>query len=306
MIIRGHRITSTTRLLAGVPHDVDIVLGVKDPGRFARRLREAGFSDSLSVGERVLPRPVGPRTTFNAEGDYLVHRDQPMEVAYRQVEWHWTEFRGRYDRVQRSDIRDVPYKRYPRTFRPPPSVELTIAARADGSTLVVTDPFPRDSEAGVVVHMANVFLEIFGEVEALRADLESFVIPEVRRLNWTVLPPGRHPWPGLRKRLEPLVDEAPERNRPVLFHRLEEINRHGPSFTAVGQGGFRGYVVFGFAEKELFVLESMYYGNATYVFGTAWEELSKLSKAEIIDGNLENARLVHRRGWEYGLASLLS
>ena len=306
MLIQATRLRTTKRLLNGVPATDDVILGVRDIGRFVDRLTQIGFTEQLEAGERVLPAGVGPRTRYNAEGDYAVHRDQPMETAYRQTEWRWTEFRGRYDRVERADIRDVPYQRYPRTFRPPPSVELSIAAAENGALLVVADPIAPDRRDTQLLHVANVFLEIFGEVETLSDDLRSLVMPDARRLNWTVLPEGEHPWPAMRARLKPIVDAAPAGNRPVLFHRLEALHSFGPSFTAVGHGGFQGYVVFGFSDKKVFILESMYYGNATYVFGEDWAELSKLSKAQVLAGSLEIARVVHRRGWDAAIARLLA
>jgi hypothetical protein len=59
----------------------------------------------------------------------------------------------------------------------------------------------------------------------------------------------------------------------VIRHRFETINGYNPDFVGVGQAGFRGYVIFGLTEKNLFVCESIYTGNATYVFDKRWEEL---------------------------------
>lgn len=52
-------------------------------------------------------------------------------------------------------------------------------------------------------------------------------------------------------------------------------------------------------------MENMIYGNATYVFRDNWEELSKLSKAEIIKNNLQDKRFVHRESWPYQISALL-
>lgn len=150
-----------------------------------------------------------------------------------------------------------------------------------------------------------MFLEIFGEAETLTEDLDGYVVAEIRRLNWTLLPPGEHPWPRLRSHLNAHVEKAPAGNRPVLFHRLEMVNSFGSTFTAIGQAGFAGYIVFGFPERNLYVLESLYYGNATYIFAEDWEELSRRTKAEILAGGHEEARIIHREGWESALRQLL-
>ena len=75
------------------------------------------------------------------------------------------------------------------------------------------------------------------------------------------------------------------------------MERYGPDFVAIGQAGFDGYLVFGFAQYGLYVLESRMLDNATYILGTDWETVSRLTKADIINNQLSVARLVHDRGW---------
>jgi hypothetical protein len=64
-------------------------------------------------------------------------------------------------------------------------------------------------------------------------------------------------------------------------------------------------VVFGFPEENIYVVESAFYGNATYVFRQDWEQLSQLTKAEIITGSLHTDRIIHTQGWEHRLAQWL-
>ena len=44
--------------------------------------------------------------------------------------------------------------------------------------------------------------------------------------------------------------------------------------------------------------ESIYPNNATYVFADNWQELSQLTKAQILNGGLQNARLIHKENWK--------
>ena len=81
----------------------------------------------------------------------------------------------------------------------------------------------------------------------------------------------------------------------VLLHNL--INEYNPDFIAYGSSGFRGYIVFGFCKKNLFFLESIFPNNATYIFESDWEELSKLTKSEILNHNLQKGRLIHNANW---------
>jgi hypothetical protein len=275
--------------------------------RFSKILQNIGFSTNFSEGEVVLPTPIGPVSTRNADGKYIVHRDQPLETAYRQVEWHWEEFHGPYDRIPQSKIVDVPYERYPRTYIDPQSIELTIVTNTNGEKIINAPDCEYNIEnQNLVRHTINLFLEIFGECTLLFDHEKEIIHVPVRRLNWKILPQGKRPWAQLKPDIEKVIDSAPKGNQLVIEHRLFEINKHGPEFTAIGEAGFRGYIIFGFPEKSLYMLESINYGNATYVFEDKWEELSKKTKAEILNNNYQKARVIHRDGWEDSLDDIFN
>jgi hypothetical protein len=283
------------------------MLGLAAPKRFTDTLPKMGFNDGLDVGKVVLPSGLfGPISVFNSEGKYIKHSDQPMETAYRTVEWHWKEWHGRYEQVERSKFVDVPYKRYPRTFVPPPSIELKLAATTNGE-LILVGPLVQNSpqNMGAITHIVNLFLEIFGECQFFTEDLDEIINIPTKRLNWKILPPGQRPWAQLKKDIAPIIKHAPEGSQAVMIHRLSTVHSHKPDFAAVGKAGFSGYIIFGFSKKGIYALESMFYGNATYIFGHDWEALSKMTKAEILDQNLQKDRIIHREGWEKHIKSLL-
>lgn len=307
MIIKKTRVMNLDRYTGFLSKGNTVVFGCRISHLPESVLQHIGFSQNPSVGERVLPAPLfGPVSKYNAEGRYKIHKDQPMETAYRQQEWHWQEWRGRYDHEDQYRIVDVPYKRYPRTFIPPPSIEFTIGQVADGGIALVAPPIDLTSaNKELAVHSVNLFLEIARECEVFSENLESIFKASIRRLNWEILPPGLHPWAQLRSKVNELLESAPKGSQNIIAHRFEEVNKYEPKFHAIGRAGFRGYIVFGFPDKNLYVLESIYFGNATYVFAEDWEELSKKTKAEILDASLQEARIIHREGWEYRVNTLL-
>lgn len=303
MQIRAKRIYNLDNYMRGVRPGTTVVpampLSAIQPGR----LESAGFASTPAVGDTILPKSQGPVSRYNAEGSYIIHKDQPKETAYRQVMWKWVEWHGPYRRDQH-DVRDVPYERYPRTFVPPPGVELTVAER-DNEKFIVGPALEYIRGSEDLRHTINLFLELFGECVSLTSDLQPIVGVVHRRLNWEVLPKGELPWPQLSQRLRPIVKELPGGNQAVAWHRLEFMQTFEPSFTAVGAGGFRGYIVFGFPQAKLYFVESLHYGNATYVFGDDWERLSQMTKAEILNGDLQQARIIHTAGWEGRIRSAL-
>lgn len=306
-MIEGRRIQSIDRHLAFVPKGISIVFGIRLATARQDMLTQFGLPSSYQVGDTFLPcATMGPVAQFNAEGRYVVHRDRPMETFYMQREWTWHQWRGR-DRELRTKIVDIPRKRYPRTFVPPPSLELSVAAELNGDMILITRAFAKgqDSE-DVILHAINLLLESFGSCVVLTRGLQALIPRDLRSLNWNVLPRGRRPWAMLQPAIQEIVNGQPEGNRPVIEHRLEFVNRQEPDFVAVGRAGFRGYLVFGFLSRNIFVLESTLPNNATYVLGINWEQLSQLTKAELIGGNLHTARIVHRVGWEAQLRQVLN
>jgi hypothetical protein len=230
-----------------------------------------------------------------------------METVYRQQEWTWEEWHGPYT-ITRSKIVDVPYERYPRTPIPPSAIELSVATDVSGDKVVIAAALDyTDANSDTLLHSVNLVRELFGEAELLTENLAPFTGLKLRRLNWEVLPPGEMPWPQLRERLDPVLKELGERKGPAVEYRLALLTEEfTPDFTAVGRAGFSGYLIFGFKDKDLYVLESVHYGNATYVFDEDWERLSQLSKAEILAEDLHEARVIHRETWEREIRNLLT
>ena len=113
-----------------------------------------------------------------------------------------------------------------------------------------------------------------------------------------MLPPGKYPWSVLATHLSPIINRAKRGNRPVIRHRFKVLADLDPEEIIVGRAGFYGYIVFAFPKRNLYILESSYYGNATYVFDKKWAKLSQLTKAQIIDGDLQKERIIHRKEWE--------
>lgn len=307
MNITGRRIRNLEMYLSDIKKGETIVIGLVNLDRFSDLLLQMGFSIDMKEGETILP-PVslGPVSKYNAEGKYKIHKDKPMETAYRTVEWHWLEWRGRYDRVEQSKLVDVPYQRYPRTFISPPSVEFSIKAVTDSSYIIITEPIDYIEEnEHRIIHTINLFLEIFRECTIFSKNLKKIIPVRIVKVNWKILPPGKRAWNQIKMEIEPIIKEAPKGNQPVIWKRLQSVASYGPEFVAVGRSGFRGYLVFGFPQRKIYILECTRYGNATYVFGENWDTLSKLTKAEILSGNLQEARLIHRSSWHQNLKELM-
>lgn len=298
MLITKKRIRTLSSYVKDVAEGRSLVVSVRASDIDIEKAVETGFSSDLAPGESVLPKAVGSISTFNAEGKEIPLKDEPKETHYRQQEWTWKEFRGRYDFEEKSKIVDIPYERYPRQLIEPPAIELNVATDSEGEVFIISDPkefVPENHE--LIIHVINLFLEIFGHCEIRSEDLDSIIRAPLRKLNWDVLPPGKKTWKELKPLIKDATESLSEGNKVVIDKRLESINVHEPEFVAVGRAGFTGYLIFGFPERNLYILESTQTNNATYVIENNWEALSGLTKAEILENDLHKERVIHRERW---------
>ena len=261
------------------------------------RLKMIGFPTVDFTGVKILPRAIGPVSKFNVEGRDDLLKNLPKETFYYDAyikDWH-----GDYHYV------DMPGKRYRRNHIEGPYQEISLIT-IGGKNYAISDLLPNTPDGKELLkHVVNLFLEIFGVCTIL----DKNKCPEVssvplKRANWQILPEGEIVW----ERVNQIVGNIQDTNELVgqlQKYRFKTIIKYKPDFVYYGNGGFHGYLVFIFRKKNLVLMENMVYGNATYVFRDNWEELSKLSKAEIIKHNLQEKRLVHRGSWPMQIGMLL-
>lgn len=307
MVITKKRIRSLEANLPGIEDGKNLVLACPVEGLSAARLTSLGITQATAVGATTLPGVVGPISRYNAEGRFIIHRDQPKETVYRQQEFTRMEWRGQHDPEEVTSIVDIPYQRYPRTFVPPPAVTLTIVEH-EAAKLLATTPYTLDlNKPEALLHAINLVLEVSGGTcHVLDQELAPLAVIPTDVVDWELLPQGTMPWTTLKQHLQPVIDSQKPANKPVVEYRWKTINGYGPEQILSGTAGFAGYVAFCFPDKNLYVLESTHYGNATYVFEGDWKEASKLSKAEVLDANLHHARFVHLAGWPLLIDGLLN
>jgi hypothetical protein len=307
MILRKKRVRNLSSNLVGVERGRSVLVGVDGIKRFTDTLEEAGFTRPLKNGESVVPLPVfGPRSKYNAEGAYETHKDQPMETVHYTLECTYPERRGP-DTVQRTRRTEFTRKRYPRTFIPPPAVEMQIGRRLDDNESVVVSPpvvyIAKNDE--LLRHTINLYLEVFKKCNIFTKNLEGIITAPLEFLNWTVLREGERVRDKMRKSVKRLSKRVSGSDLQLILDRLELINKHEPDFVAVGREGFRGYFVFGFVQRDLYVCESRYTRNATYILGKEWKAVTKLTKAEILRGKLHKYRIIHTSEWEDTIEAIL-
>jgi len=289
----------------GKQKDVNVVF--PNATSHENRLASLGFSIPFVAGEALLPAAsFGRAARRNANGHEIVHRDQPKETRYHQIQWTWTERHGT-DSVERTGIKDRPYYRYPRTKVLPYAVEIAMQTNSAGEFVITSGPFDATNGDGraSLQNTIHMYVDLFGSCVLARNVQDAHQIVS-RRLNWEILPHGEWPWERVRESIGEVIRRTKPNEQPVLQARFDALGAYRPTFTATGQGGFSKYIVHGWEPPGIYLLESMEVNNATYVLKDQWEAVSAMTKAQILGANAHDSRLIHRKEWFGELEALMA
>ena len=259
------------------------------------KIRKIGFT-LLDEGTSVLPSICGPKSRFNVNGSYIIRRDLPKEIRYREgccKDWggNWHYF-------------DVPYKRFHRDPIPAPEIELTIREKNGRKYIVSPLLTNNDDSKAIIKHTINLFLELFHDCDLFKQSLDPIFsnIP-ITRVNWLIISSGECPWQRVSDIIKLANRRAKEQAKRATYNLITQYN---PERICIGLAGFHGYIAYIFPQKGVALLEHMLNGNATYVFNTdEWEIFSQLSKSEIINHHLMTERIIHNPEWGNKITQLL-
>lgn len=295
MLIKQTRINSLKHFSL-LKEEATFMLVVNNVERFPEKVVKFGFDPELKADTKILPATLNRYAFKNAEQYATINRSLPKEDYYQTVYWTRTEWAGRGETREVTEFNDIKRQRYHRDFHLPFSVEFTLY-EDKGSKFICSDEMVfSNGNKDKIINTVNMLLGIFGECEIVSEQISSK--SKTIHLSWDILPPGKYPWSKVKADIEEIIANRNVTQQHMMLRSCESINNLGPDFVAYGRAGFKGYAVFGFVHKNLYILESVIPNNATYIFEKDWEELSKLSKAEILDFKLHKARIVHNSNWK--------
>lgn len=295
IIIKQTRISSCKYFADAIPN-TPICVKVENVGRFEKKLKEFGFNESDKDGTAILPCSVNSYAKKNAEPFFTKNRSLPLEDYTQEVYWTRYEWAGK-DRLNPvTDFSYIHKKRYHRDYFAPYSVYFTLIKKGDKSYIISDEILYSKENQNKLLNTINMLLGLFGECSVDFAEQE----PKAKRMvvNWDILPKGEYPWSSVKKTLVELTKEQTKTRSEMMIRNCEAIYAKHPDFVAYGRSGFKGYVVFGFTSRNIYILESVMPNNATYVLENDWEKISQLSKAEILSQDLHKDRIIHSKNWK--------
>lgn len=173
-------------------------------------------------------------------------------------------------------------------------ITLSIKEIETGFILVTENlhNLPRESKTIIANGIRKVFKQYLVSIN------NNFIAYNTgQELNWEILPSWE--W---ESKWDKIDWEDWEHNKKNTENNTDSqfstfLKWLNPSFVAQWKNKFSDYKVFWFSQKDIYIVDSDTYGNATYVFKGDWQELSQKTKTELMNKRLYFARFLHSEEW---------
>lgn len=263
--------------------------------------------DEIKVPETVIPpADMGRWSETNLYGRERVRKDLPMSQKHFSNEtpnfgdWSKGSHTVEWDR-------DV----YKRDYLPAKQLAIRMEILnkdADGSVTISfrCEEVLERGKPGFdfdLLYDLNLIQENTGHVNVFSADATREDYLKTVTINWQILPPGTRD-----SNIQKIIGSRRSVSIEVkknLEDRYDFLSTLHPTQYIAGTDGFRRYFGAQYAD-DLVVFENVEYGNAAYVMGRNWTELSRLSRLELLAmAQREFERVIHMDGWKKKLAKIV-
>lgn len=258
-----------------------------------KKLNEIWFYEIPANGESIIPAGIFWKfSKENIDWKEIVRRDLPKIAWYKEIIWTWQQWTWGGGTEEKEKITYRKYEKYPRENVNPFNIEFAYCEIEWRKMLFILDTFEFwVSDSDKIIFSINLLLEIFWEALVVDVDLKK--IPEVEeysRANWKFFPT----WEGFDKAFSDVLDKKYKTDKqkwPILARKnfLESLK---PKKRIIWTWWFNWYIAYLYS-SDFVILESIYYWNAIYIFWNDWEELSKMTKKQVLDWWYEKARIIH-------------
>ena len=258
-------------------------------------LKKYNIPQKFNSGASVIPAPKGPATRNNVNGKYV--RKQPEQKTTRRVHISFNRKDGthvEYDRDFNVFVKVLQHK-----F----NISLHYKKNKHGQEVIVSDTLVYNNKPENILkntHIINVFCEISNDFEIFNTEYEP-AIHFNKRFEEDILPHGSLNDRDVMEELASFAGRYTKNNeeKKAFQKRLQVLKNYNPDIRGKGPSNFFGYIVFGFSDLGIAILETMYADNATYIFRIADYEANAISdKQTVLKNKTMLKRIYHYDDWE--------
>ncbi len=145
----------------------------------------------------------------------------------------------------------------------------------------------------------NLLQEQCRDCHVFDATISDEELARITTVGWEIFPPGTmdRTFSVITERLR---KSSPERQREIQ-RRANALNRLYPTEYIIGSGMNTRYFGAKFGDN-IVVFENVDYGNALYILFDNWQEISQMSRIDILKRHERDfIRVIHKNGWEKAL-----
>ena len=142
----------------------------------------------------------------------------------------------------------------------------------------------------------NLLQEQCHDCHVFHADISDDELARITTVGWEIFPPGTmdRAFTAITSRLRV---PSPQRQREIE-HRANALASLHPTEYIVGSGMNSHYFGAKFGEN-IVAFENIDYGNALYILFDNWQEISQMSRIDILKRHERDfIRIIHKDGWE--------
>lgn len=249
----------------------------------------------VEVGDIVLPAGMfGPQSRKNAYG--YTYADKTKEKERRYIT---TNLVYPYGNTDASKVAaDIYRECYPKIEIEPYGIEMQLFEDENNQQFVIIN-MTDEIRKQYLKEAINLLLEIYGICYVYNGVIRFEKTIKKRRCNWEILPPGEMPSKHVEKQLKAMNQSTDTYD----IERLNYIEMYNALEMVEGINGFKGY--YAYLYENYCVLESAFYGNATYIIPEDnWEELSQKTKRELTDEKKLVGKINHTEKWKKNIATI--
>lgn len=262
-------------------------------------------NEKVIFEKEILPKKsIGRYSKLNVVGKTITRKD--LRKVSKQIVRELPNFgdwsKGSHDA---SYYRDV----WQKEFLPPKGLtintELVTKKNEDNVEsfifkIYVSEVLSKESDTlkEDILYVINLFRENVGKEDVITSEINYQEYLNSINVEWEILPIGNKKKEELYGLVTKKYKNLPDEMEKVIQDRYEFLYDLKPQSFISGASGFNRYIGAQFS-SNLVVFENLKYGNAVYIMFQNWEELSRLSRVDLLKKKTnEFERVVHRKNWK--------
>lgn len=254
----------------------------------------------VSFPDTILPNyKTGRYSNYNINGRVIVLKDLPkIQKSYSADSPNFGDWsKGSHTVTWNREI-------YQRKYWYPQGLRINISLIDDSNDSFILKfsldtPLSKKSSNfdEMLLYHCNILQENCGGCDIFKPNTSDLEYIKALNVSWELLPPGNLNFHSNLNYIFKKINIQSSKLKDTLKDRMNFFEELSIEKYIIGVNSFNRY--FGaILNNKLVILENIKYGNAIYIFSENWENLSKLSRTQLLSSDdYKFTRIIHSKKW---------